>query len=86
MSPQNASSPALSLLQASSGINTPAIHPTVHSHKKIHPSTQTKTQRRLKMPELMAEETVQETPVVQAQDHCADIVKAKEMCLAEVSQ
>jgi len=35
------------------------------------------------MPELMAEETTQEAPVVQAQDNCADIVKAKEICLAE---
>ena len=37
------------------------------------------------MPELMAEEAVKDAaPVDQAKDVCEDIVKAKEMCLAEV--
>jgi len=36
------------------------------------------------MPELMAEEAVKDAaPVDQAKDVCEDIVKAKEMCLAE---
>jgi len=35
------------------------------------------------MPELMAEEIVQEAPVDTATEPCADIVLAKEKCLAE---
>ena len=37
------------------------------------------------MPEVQAEEIKESTPVDSAADQCAEIIKAKETCLSEVS-